>query len=72
MAYRITEECVRCGDCEWVCKNEAIVIRNATYVIDQHRCNDCLGDFESPRCAFVCRIDCCVPETVHSESREVL
>lgn len=41
MAYKITDECIKCGACESECPVEAISEGDATYVIDADKCIDC-------------------------------
>jgi ferredoxin len=72
MAYKITEECISCGACEPECANEAISEGDEIYVIDPGKCTECVGNYESPKCAEVCPVDCCVPDPTHKESREQL
>lgn len=72
MAYEITDECISCGACEAECKNEAISEGEEIYVIDPDRCTECIGSFESPKCAEVCPVDACIPDPDHRESHEQL
>ncbi|MBI4302252.1 MAG: YfhL family 4Fe-4S dicluster ferredoxin [Chloroflexi bacterium] len=73
MAYVITEDCINCGACEPECdKNFAIKEGDPIYVIDPNKCTECVGNYESPRCALVCPVDACVPDTRHQETREQL
>ncbi len=60
MALKITEECINCGACEPECPNQAISQSGETYVIDASKCKECEGAHESPACAAVCPVDCCV------------
>ena len=41
-------------------------------MIDPDRCTECVGNFESPKCAEVCPVEACVPDPQHAESREEL
>ena len=70
MAYKITEDCISCGACEPDCPNQAISEGDTQYVIDPNRCTECVGSHESSRCAELCPVDACVPDT--QESKEVL
>ena len=70
MAYNITDDCISCGACEPECKNEAITEGETTYKIDPDKCTECVGWFESPRCADVCPVDACVTDS--KESRDQL
>lgn len=72
MAYKITEECISCGACEPECPNLAITEGETIYVIDPDKCTECVGSFESSRCAEVCPVDACVPAPDYEESREQL
>jgi ferredoxin len=72
MAYTITEECISCGACETECNNEAISEGEETYVIDPVSCSECIGNFESPKCAETCLVGAPVPDLHHAESWEGL
>jgi ferredoxin len=72
MAYKITEECISCGACEAECKNEAISEGEEIYVIAPDRCTECVGNFESPKCAEICPVDSCIPDPEYVESQEEL
>ncbi len=72
MAYKITDECISCGACEPECPNTAISEGETIYVIDPDKCTECVGSYESSRCAEVCPVDACYPDTEHEESREEL
>ena len=72
MAYKITDECITCGACETECKNEAIKEGDTTYVIDPDKCTECVGWFDSPKCAEVCPVDATVPDSAHKESHDQL
>ncbi len=72
MAYKITEECISCGACEPECPNLAITEGETIYVIDPDKCTECVGSFESSRCAEVCPVDACVLDPDYEESREQL
>ena len=73
MAYKITDECISCGACETECKNEAISEGDTIYVIDPGKCTECVGWFESPRCAEVCPVDdACVADPENQETKEQL
>lgn len=60
MALIITEECINCGACEPECPTEAISEGPEIYVIDPNKCVECEGHYDSPQCAAVCPVDCCV------------
>jgi len=72
MAYKITDDCISCGSCEAECKNQAISEGETTYVIDPDKCTECVGNFESPKCAEVCPVSAPVPDPEHEESKEQL
>jgi len=72
MAYKITDDCISCGACEAECKNNAISEGETTYVIDPDRCTECVGNFESPKCADVCPVNACVLDPDRKESTEQL
>ena len=72
MAYKITDQCVKCGSCELECLNQAISEGEATYVIDPDKCTECVGNFESPKCAEICPLGASISDPDHMESREQL
>jgi ferredoxin len=72
MSYKITDDCISCGACEAECNNNAISEGETIYLIDADRCTECIGDFESPKCAEVCPVDACIPNPDHQESKEQL
>jgi ferredoxin len=72
MAYKITDECISCGACETECPNEAISESETTYVIDPNRCTECVGAHDSSKCAEICPVDACVPDSDHQESHDQL
>ncbi|TFH35719.1 MAG: YfhL family 4Fe-4S dicluster ferredoxin [Dehalococcoidia bacterium] len=72
MAYKITEDCISCGACESECKNSAITEGDASYVIDVDKCTECVGWFESPRCAEVCPVGAPQPDGDNTESKDQL
>ena len=41
MAYKISDECVKCGACKDGCPVEAISEGDKTYVIDAEKCISC-------------------------------
>ncbi|MDD6187448.1 MAG: 4Fe-4S binding protein [Oscillospiraceae bacterium] len=41
MAYKISDECIKCGACEAECPVGAISEGDATYVIDADACISC-------------------------------
>ena len=72
MAYKITDECISCGACESECKNEAIKEGDTIYVIDADKCTECVGWFETSKCAEVCPVDCCILDSAHKETNQQL
>ncbi len=72
MALKITDECISCGACEPECPNTSISEGEQIYVIDPGKCTECVGHFEKSRCVEVCPVDCCVPDTEHTETQENL
>lgn len=50
MAYKISDECIKCGACASECPNDAISEGDATYVIDADKCVGCGA------CAGVCPV----------------
>ena len=72
MAYKITDECISCGACEPECMNQAISEGETIYEIATDKCTECVGSFDSSRCAEVCPVDSCIPDPDNEESREQL
>ncbi len=61
MALIITEECINCALCDPECPTDSITEGDPVYVIDQETCTECVGDYDEPKCAEVCPVDCCIP-----------
>lgn len=72
MSYKISDECISCGACEPECPNKAISEGDTTYKIDPNKCTECVGSYESSRCAEVCPVDACGQDPAHKETREQL
>ena len=72
MALRITDQCINCDVCEPECPNQAIHMGPEVYVIDWHRCTECVGHFDAPQCREVCPVDCIPLDPEHEETREEL
>jgi ferredoxin len=72
MALRITDECINCDVCEPECPNGAITQGAETYVIDAHRCTECVGHFDEPQCRKVCPVDCIPLDPDFAETRDQL
>lgn len=56
MTYKITEYCVKCGSCFFICPVGAISEGQDTYVIDPEKCTKCgkcLKDNHCPAWAIV-------------------
>ena len=52
MAYKISDECIKCGACEPTCPVACISEGDAVYVIDPDTCIDCGA------CVDSCPTDC--------------
>ena len=72
MSYKITEDCISCGACEPECPNQAISEGDSIYVINPERCTECVGAYESSKCAEVCPVDACKPDESRKEARAQL
>ena len=72
MAYTITDECISCGACEPECPNDAITEGETIYEIDAAKCTECIGSFDSSKCAEICPVDCCVADPDQVEDRDAL
>jgi ferredoxin len=72
MAYKITDDCISCGACESECPNQAISEGDTIYKIDPEKCTECVGSNPSSKCAEVCPVDACLPDSAHNESRDQL
>ncbi|MFC1967658.1 YfhL family 4Fe-4S dicluster ferredoxin [Chloroflexota bacterium] len=68
MAYKITDDCISCGACEAECPNQAITEGETIYVIDPAKCTECVGFFDSPKCAEMCPVDATQPDPDHPKS----
>ncbi len=69
MAYKITEECISCGACEPECPVKAISEGETIYVIDPNKCVECVGYFESSKCAEICPVDAPQPDPDHPRKK---
>ena len=72
MALLITDECINCDVCEPECPNDAISMGEDYYVIDPHKCTECVGHFAQPQCMEVCPVDCILINPERVETREQL
>ena len=57
MAYLINDDCISCGACEAECPNIAISEGETIYIIAPDKCTECVGSYDSSRCAEVCPVD---------------
>jgi ferredoxin len=72
MAYHITEGCISCGSCEPECPNKAISEGKDIYIINPDFYTECVGSYESSRCAEVCPADACHTDPLYVEDEEQL
>lgn len=72
MALMINEDCNACDACLLACPNEAISIGIPIYVIDPHKCTECVGAEDEPQCKEVCPTDCIYPHADWIETPEQL
>ena len=72
MALTITDECINCDVCEPECPNDAISPGEEIYVIDPHKCTECVGHFSEPQCRKVCPVDCIPLNPDFVETKEQL
>ena len=56
MAYKITDECIKCSICVDECPVEAISEGEEIYIIDKNKCTDCGS------CADACPSDAIIKE----------
>lgn len=55
-----------------VCPNHAISPGEQIFVIDHHRCTECVSFHEEEQCARVCPVDACLPDPDREESEQQL
>ena len=72
MAYKITEDCIACGNCQAECPNGAISDGEIYSAIDPEKCTECVGAHEASQCSAVCPVDAPKPDPDHEESHEQL
>lgn len=72
MATIIVEDCISCGACVPACPNTAIRAGEQIFVIDVHRCTECVGFHAEEQCAKVCPVDACLPDPDREETEEAL
>jgi ferredoxin len=69
MSYKIPEDCIFCGTCAEECPTQAIYEGEEQYHIDPEKCNECVGFFESPRCAEACPLQLPEPDPEQEERK---
>lgn len=57
MALQINAACVNCWACLPLCPTKAIYAAKPHFLIDQHKCSECDGDYADPQCASICPIE---------------
>jgi ferredoxin len=72
MAYKITKDCICCAACMEECKNQAISEGETICIIDPDKCTECVGNYESPKCAEICPVGACLPDPYYTENKEQL
>ena len=72
MALKITDECINCDVCEPECPNDAISQGEEIYVIDPHKCTECIGHYPDPQCVKVCPVNCIPLDPGFVETKEQL
>ncbi len=73
MATLITAECMNCGRCVPVCPGRGITPGSeGFFVIDSSLCTECVGFYSRQQCAYVCPVECCIPDPNHVESEAAL
>jgi ferredoxin len=72
MAFKITEDCIACGACEFECPNKAISAGDPNYVINPKLCTECYGFHAEQQCALVCPVEAPKPDPDIKESVEDL
>ena len=63
MAYKIPDDCIWCGTCQAECPTGAIFEGEGKFEIDADKCNECVGVFETPRCAEACPLHLPCPKS---------
>ena len=46
--------------------------RDDIFYIVKEKCTECVGFTQTPQCAAVCPVECCVPDLEHTETQEAL
>lgn len=57
MSLQIVESCVNCWACLDICPTESISYGQKHFLINQHSCTECAGDYADPQCASICPIE---------------
>jgi Fe-S-cluster-containing hydrogenase component 2 len=57
MALQIVASCVNCWACMDLCPSDSIRPGNLHFLINQHTCTECAGDYADPQCASICPIE---------------
>jgi hypothetical protein len=70
VAYRISEERLRCGVCEPEWRNQAIRMGDDYHKIDPERCKEWIGFFDQPQCRSVCPNETPGTDPARRESKE--
>jgi ferredoxin len=68
----VADDCINCGACEPECPNGAIREGDVAYEIDAALCTECVGFRGIEACQSVCPDECCLPDSAHVESEEIL
>ena len=72
MALLITSDCTNCTLCEPECPNNAIFEGEEYFEIKTELCTECVGFNDTPACADVCPVDCCLDDESNVESEKEL
>lgn len=72
MSLLINQLCINCDVCAPACPNDAISQGETIYLIDPHRCTECVGHHPEPQCVAVCPVECIDLDAAHPETPEQL
>ncbi len=72
MALMITDECINCDVCVAACPNQAISQGPEIYLIDPHKCTECVGHYDEPQCVQVCPVACIPLNPEYTETQAQL
>ncbi|HAS13906.1 MULTISPECIES: 4Fe-4S binding protein [Idiomarina] len=53
----INEGCINCDICEPECPTEAISMGDSIYEVNQDKCVECEGYYDTPNCYVVCPVE---------------